>query len=199
MSEVERGAGEIREVIAALALAEGDAEAAIAELAPTLTGSAHIHHPVVTVRSLIIDALARDALGERAEVEDSIERALDLAEPDTLILPFAHIPCRELIERHPRHRTRHGALIALILDVLAGRSRAPEGAPAAPILEPLTDGELRVLRYLPTNLSAAAIGSEIYLSIHTVRTHMRHIYTKLDAHNRAEAITRARELGLLGH
>ncbi|MBV8987975.1 MAG: response regulator transcription factor, partial [Solirubrobacterales bacterium] len=40
---------------------------------------------------------------------------------------------------------------------------------------------------------------EIYLSIHTVRTHMRHIYTKLDAHNRADAITRARELGLLGH
>ncbi|MBV8991471.1 MAG: response regulator transcription factor, partial [Solirubrobacterales bacterium] len=112
--------------------------------------------------------------------------------------PFAHIPCRELIERHPRHRTRHGALIALILDVLSGQSPTPRAARAAPALEPLSDAELRVLRYLPTNLPASAIAAETYVSVHTVKTHMRHIYAKVDAHSRAEAVARARELGLLG-
>ncbi|MBV8954124.1 MAG: hypothetical protein JO179_08290, partial [Solirubrobacterales bacterium] len=198
MSEAERGAGEIREVIAALALAEGDAEAAVAALAPTLSGDADVHHRVVVVRSLILEALARDRLGEKAAVEDALERALDMAETDTLILPFAHTPSRELLERHPRHRTAHGALITLILDVLSGQSPAPRAAPAAPALEPLSDAELRVLRYLPTNLPASAIAAETYVSVHTVKTHMRHIYAKVDAHSRAEAVARARELGLLG-
>ncbi|MGZ4435798.1 MAG: response regulator transcription factor, partial [Trebonia sp.] len=55
----------------------------------------------------------------------------------------------------------------------------------------------RVLRYLPSNLSALEIGHELYLSFHTVKTHMRNIYAKLGVHRRAEAVERARELGLL--
>ena len=54
-----------------------------------------------------------------------------------------------------------------------------------------------MLRYLPSNLSAPEIGSELYLSVHTVKTHIRHIYAKLGVHGRAEAVERARELGLL--
>jgi LuxR family transcriptional regulator, maltose regulon positive regulatory protein len=54
-----------------------------------------------------------------------------------------------------------------------------------------------VLRYLPTNLSAPEIAGELYLSVNTVRTHMRHIYEKLGAHSRTEAVERARALGLL--
>ncbi len=64
--------------------------------------------------------------------------------------------------------------------------------------EPLTESELRVLRYLPSNLSAPEIAAELFLSTSTVKTHMRHIYEKLDAHRRTEAVDRARELGLLG-
>jgi LuxR family maltose regulon positive regulatory protein len=55
-----------------------------------------------------------------------------------------------------------------------------------------------VLRYLPSNLSAREIAAELYVSTSTVKTHMRHIYEKLDAHRRTEAVDRARELGLLG-
>jgi LuxR family maltose regulon positive regulatory protein len=58
---------------------------------------------------------------------------------------------------------------------------------------------LRVLRFLPTNLTAAEIASEIYVSVNTVKTHMRNIYIKLDAHSRGEAVEYARELGLLSH
>ena len=81
-----------------------------------------------------------------------------------------------------------------ILDLLSGRKPAPD---AKPLQEPLSDSELRVLRYLPTNLQAREIGAELFVSVNTIRTHMRHLYAKLDVHTRADAVERARELGLL--
>jgi LuxR family maltose regulon positive regulatory protein len=54
-----------------------------------------------------------------------------------------------------------------------------------------------VLRYLPSQLSAPEIASELYVSVNTVRTHMRHIYAKVGAHSRTETVDRARDLGLL--
>jgi LuxR family maltose regulon positive regulatory protein len=66
------------------------------------------------------------------------------------------------------------------------------------LAEPLSESELRVLRFLPGNLSAPEIAGQLYVSTSTVKTHMRHIYEKLDAHRRAEAVDRARALGLLG-
>ena len=105
-------------------------------------------------------------------------------------------PSRELLERHPRHRTAHATLISTILDTLAGRA-APRRGPAAPLRDELSDAELRVVRYLPSNLTASEIASELFVSANTVRTHMRHIYAKLDAHSRSEAVARARELGLV--
>jgi LuxR family transcriptional regulator, maltose regulon positive regulatory protein len=65
------------------------------------------------------------------------------------------------------------------------------------LAEPLSQSEMRVLRYLPTNLSAGEIARELSVSVTTIRTHMRHLFTKLDAHRRTEAVTRARALGLL--
>ena len=61
----------------------------------------------------------------------------------------------------------------------------------------LTQSEARVLRYLPTHLSVREIAAELYLSMNTVRTHQRHLYDKLGAHNRTQAVDRARALGLL--
>ena len=65
------------------------------------------------------------------------------------------------------------------------------------LTEPLSQGEIRVLRYMPTNLSAPEIARELSLSVHTVRTHIRHLFVKLGAHGRTEAVARARALGLL--
>jgi LuxR family maltose regulon positive regulatory protein len=64
-------------------------------------------------------------------------------------------------------------------------------------VEPLSRSEIRVLRYLPTNLSAPEIARELSLSVTTVRTHTRHLFGKLGAHGRTEAVARARALGLL--
>jgi LuxR family transcriptional regulator, maltose regulon positive regulatory protein len=72
---------------------------------------------------------------------------------------------------------------------------APLPAPAS--AESLTHGETRVLHYLPTNLSAREIAGELYLSVNTVKTHQRHLYAKLGASSRTEAVERARALGLL--
>ena len=65
------------------------------------------------------------------------------------------------------------------------------------ITDPITDGEARVLYYLPTTLSAPEIADELSASVNTVRTHLRHIYAKLGAHRRNEVVHRARALGLL--
>ncbi|HTT54956.1 MAG TPA: LuxR C-terminal-related transcriptional regulator, partial [Streptosporangiaceae bacterium] len=94
-----------------------------------------------------------------------------------------------------RHRTSHAALIADVLSLLAGNRSAPPAGP--PPLEALSDSEIRVLRYLPTNLSMRQISSELYVSHNTVRTHITHLYGKLGTHTRAEAVARARALGLL--
>ena len=145
----------------------------------------------------MLDALARDQLGDRVTAEHDVEGALDVAEPDSLVFPLI-TPARDLLARHPRHRTAHAALLASVLDVLAGSSLRPAAAYADGRPEPLTESELRVLRYLPSNLSAPEIAVELFLSTSTVKTHMRHIYEKLDAHRRTEAVDRARELGLLG-
>ena len=198
LGEPERDRPEMREVRARLALASGDPAAAVAVLAPTVRQAAAVDRVPVLVRLLVLEAVAREALGEPRAAQDAVERALDLAERDTLVLPFLHTPSRRLLEHHPRHRTAHGGFIAEILDVLAGRSPAPERGPAAPLLEELSDTELRVLRYLPTNLTAAAIAAQMYLSVNTVKTHIRRIYAKLGAHNRTEAVERGRQLGLVG-
>jgi LuxR family transcriptional regulator, maltose regulon positive regulatory protein len=69
--------------------------------------------------------------------------------------------------------------------------------PRPTLYEPLTHSETRVLRYLPTNLPAPEIADNLCLSVNTVRTHVRHLYGKLAAHSRIEAVERARALGLL--
>jgi LuxR family transcriptional regulator, maltose regulon positive regulatory protein len=113
-----------------------------------------------------------------------------------MILPFLLHPAPGLLERHARHRTAHASLIAEIRSLLAGNKPAPHDGEQPP-LEPLSDSKIRVLRYLPTNLSTREIANELYVSPSTIKTHMHHLYAKLGTHHRGEAVTRARALGLL--
>ena len=197
IGEEERDRAGMRITAAAIYLAEGCPEQVIDVLAPVVEGSAKALHPLwPTIEALLYEAAARDQLGDPRAAEASVEWALELAEPEGVILPFILAPVQGLLERHPRHRTAHATLLSAILDVLAGTSPQPRGA-AAPLLEELSDAELRVLRYLPGNLTASEIAAELCVSRNTTRTHLRHIYAKLDAHTRTEAVARARQLGLL--
>jgi LuxR family maltose regulon positive regulatory protein len=195
-SAEDSGASEMRITDAVVCLAEDDAERAVEALAPVIEGSApSLHRPSAIAEAAVFDAVARDALGDIRAAEDSLERALDLAESDGIILPFALAPVASLLERHPRHKTSHSTLLSEITDLLSG-SWTPQGEPE-PLREELSEAELRVVRYLPSNLKAPEIAAELVVSPNTVRTHMRHIYSKLDAHSRKEAVDRARELGLI--
>ena len=197
LSPDQRNRAAMRIALAAMELEQDDPEGATETLAPVLDGSAPaLSQRWARVEALLLYAAARDRLGDVRAAEDSLEAALDLAEPEGLVLPFLLWPSRELLERHPRHRTAHATLISTILDTLAGHA-APQRGPAAPLRDELSEAELRVVRYLPSNLTASEMASELVVSTNTVRTHMRHIYAKLDAHSRSEAVARARELGLV--
>jgi LuxR family maltose regulon positive regulatory protein len=194
----ERASAEMRTLLASLRLAQHDAQAAKAALMPILDGSVPEVPARWMVTALLTMAIAHDALGDQDAAGNALERALDLAGPDRMILPFLRYPVSGLLERHARQATAHATLIAEILSLLAGSSRpaAPSGEPRR-LREPLSRAEARVLRYLPTSLSVPEIAGQLYLSVNTVRTHMRHIYDKLDAHRRHEAVDQARVLGLL--
>ena len=196
LGEPDRERGETRTALAALRLAQDDPHAAIATLAPVLDGSVPLIRQTWLVGAFLLEAIARDALGEPAAAERALESALDLAEPEGLQLFFLLQPAPGLLERHARHRTAHPSLIAEILDLLAGKRPAPPTGPHPP-LKPLSESEIRVLRYLPTNLSTPEIANELHVSRNTVRTHMSHLYAKLGTHRRTEAVERARALGLL--
>jgi LuxR family maltose regulon positive regulatory protein len=206
LADQDRDAGVMRISLATLRLAQDNTHEALAALAPVLDGSAPVPFldgsapvawPSRLAQPFLLEAIARDSLGDDDAAGRALERALDCAEPDGALLWFLLHPVPGLLERHARHRTSHAALTAEILSLLAGRTPAPPNAGPRPPLEPLSKSELRVLRYLPTNLSGPEIAGELYVSVNTVRTHMRHLYAKLGTHRRTDTVARARALGLL--
>jgi LuxR family maltose regulon positive regulatory protein len=197
LGERDRGRGEMRIAAAVLQLARDDPPAATVALAPLLDGSVRVGWRSWLVEAFLLEAIARDALGDPASAGAALERALDLAEPDGALLWFLLHPAPGLLERQARQRTAHAALVAEIGDLFAGNTPPPPLAGLRSPLEPLTSSEIRVLRYLPTYLSAPEIAAELSVSTSTVKTHMRNLYAKLGAHRRAEAVKRARVLDLL--
>jgi LuxR family maltose regulon positive regulatory protein len=201
LDDDDRRQAESRLAVAALRIAEGAPAEAIEALVDLGSGGVSVLRVGTLIQAHLLEAAAHDELGHRGEAESLIERALDLAEPDGLILPFLVTPAPrllELLERHPRHRTAHGGLLSDLIAVLRGSAPARQASRPQALAEELSGSELRVLRYLPSNLSASEIAAELYLSTSTVKTHMRHLYEKLGAHRRTEAVDRARALGLLG-
>jgi LuxR family maltose regulon positive regulatory protein len=189
--------GEIRNARAVICLAEGDPAGALGTLHNVLDGTAPVQGDVTVMEAHLLAGLAHRELGDQRAANQAAERALALAEADRLILPFAMTGSAGLLEALPRHETAHAALLADILDVLHGASPASSGQSRLPPAEELSPGELRVLRYLPTNLSRPEIAGELSVSPNTVNAHIRSIYAKLGVRDRSSAVQRARELRLL--
>ena len=189
--------GEILNARAVICLAEGDAAGALGAVAGVLDGTAPVQGDVTVMEAHLLAGLAHRELGDQRAANQAAERALALAESDRLILPFAMTGSAELLEALPRHETAHAALLADILDVLHGGSPAAKDRSSSPPAEDLSPGELRVLRYLPTNLSRPEIAGELSVSPNTVSAHIRSIYAKLQVRDRSSAVQRARELRLL--
>ncbi|MEN3356323.1 MAG: LuxR family transcriptional regulator, maltose regulon positive regulatory protein, partial [Mycobacteriales bacterium] len=187
--------GEIRNAAAVICLAEQDPAGARRELRPVLDGSAASSPDLTLVEAHLLDALACRDLGDGRAARAAVERGLHLAEPDRLILPFVTTGAWELLTALPPRGTSHAALVADILDTVHGGGPGHAAAPAP--AEQLSSSELRVLRYLPTNLTRPEIAGQLSVSVNTVNTHIRRIYTKLGATDRASAVQRGRELRLL--
>ena len=197
LDDEQASAGEIGNAHATVCLAEGDPAGALGALRDVLDGTAPVIGSVTVVEAQLLAGLAYRALGDQRAANQSAERALALAEADRLMLPFAMTGSRELLEALPRHQTAHAALLTDILDLLNGSSASAGDQHPTPGAEELSPGELRVLRYLPTNLSRPQIATELSVSVNTVSTHIRSIYAKLGADDRSAAVHRARELRLL--
>jgi len=180
-----------------ICLAEGNPSGALGALQDVLDGTAPVIGDVTVVEAYLLAALAHRELGDQRAANRATEHALGLAEPDRLVLPFAMTGAGELLNALPRHETAHAALLTDILDVLHGSSPAAKDQSPRPQTEELSPSELRVLRYLPTNLSRPEIASELSVSVNTVNTHVRNIYAKLQARDRSSAVQRARDLRLL--
>ena len=186
--------GEIRNAAAAVRLAEQDPAGARRELESVLDGTAPVHSYLTRIEAYLLDALAYRDLGDERASRGATEQALILAEADRLVLPFAMTGGWELLEALPSQGTRRAALVADILDAIRGE--APARA-ARESTEELSASELRVLRYLPTNLTRPEIAAELSVSINTISSHIRRIYAKLGAADRSSAVQRGRELRLL--
>jgi LuxR family transcriptional regulator, maltose regulon positive regulatory protein len=192
-----RAAPMMRVVLAELRLTQNDPEGASAAVAPIVDGTLAVPAPIFEILALLLEAIARDALRDAGAASRALERALEVAEPGGLLYPFLLHPAPDLLERQSRLGSTHAALIAEILNLLSGHTPAARPEDAEPLQEALSETELRVLRYLPTNLRGPEIASELFVSLNTIRAHLRNIYAKLGVHSRADAVKRARELGLL--
>ncbi len=150
----------------------------------------------------MLQALAHDARGQRRQALESLAQALVQApEPDGYARLFLDegAPMTELLRDaeqndvsrdHARRLLSGGA-------APAAETHGSQQHPAQPSAEPLSDRELQVLRLLDSELTGPQIARELFVSHNTLRTHTRHIFTKLAVTSRRAAVRRARELGLM--
>ena len=168
------------------------------ELAPVRDGSVPRAHLLWAAAALLLEAIAQEAPGDPDASAAALERDLGRTEPDHVLFPAVIRVALGLLERRAGHDPAEAALAAELASLLGEvkRTAPPPAQPAWPG-EPLTESETRMLRYLPTHMGAPEIAAELFLSANTVKTHLRHLYRKLGAHSRQEAVQRARTIGLL--
>jgi LuxR family maltose regulon positive regulatory protein len=148
--------------------------------------------------ALLLEVIADDAPGDLVASAPAVGRDLGLAEPDRVLFPALIRVALGLLEPRAGPGSTEAALVSELGGLLGEVTRpAPTSAVPPWPGEPLTRSETRVLRYLPTHLGAPEIAAELFLSANTVKTHLRHLYRKLGAHSRREAVQRARAIGLL--
>jgi LuxR family maltose regulon positive regulatory protein len=178
-------------------IAQGRPVEALAVLSPLLPVTEAGGWTMFVIEALVLMSLAFQALSDAPRAMRSLERALSLAEPGGFVRLF--------VDR--------GASMAMLLRQAASRGMAPDyvrklieafavdqGLPPTStptLVEPLSKREAEVLRLLATDLTSAEMAQELILSVHTVRSHIKNIYSKLNVHSRYEALARAEELNLL--
>ncbi len=207
------GKYELPLIWARVLLAQGDPSAALAVLRPLRQQMEAKGLADERFKTMILQAVALRANGEKDKAVQLLGEALALAEPGGFIrifvdegAPMAHLLSEAAAEGiMPDYA---GKLLAVFRaeerPVLAGRQSSPGKSEdksyhptAIPLCEPLSQRELKVLHLIAQGLSNREIGERLFLALDTVKGHNRRIFDKLQVQSRTEAIARARELGLL--
>jgi LuxR family transcriptional regulator, maltose regulon positive regulatory protein len=182
-------------------LASGDHQAARRALDSVAEGSGEVSQHGLA--GWLVDARLSYGTGDDARGRRSLERALRLAEPEQIKLPFAmeRTWIRRALHGDPglarSYRAQLGPGPASPEAALAPGGHPQQGRTVPPVIERLSEREREVLIHLSGMLSTAEIATEMYLSVNTVKTHLRSIYRKLSVAHRSEAVRRARQLGLI--
>jgi LuxR family maltose regulon positive regulatory protein len=185
---------------ARLRIAAG-ADGVVAGVPPPVDTSPDVP-PIVAVENGIVRASSALAAGAVPRAVSELAHALELAAPETLRWPFldAPPPARRLLRMHLELKAR-GAWLSP--SAAAPRPRpATGGEPPSrpqptPLIQELSEREREVLVHLSEMLSTAEIAATMFISVNTVRTHIRSILRKLSATRRNQAVRRARELGII--
>jgi LuxR family maltose regulon positive regulatory protein len=190
-------------VFARLLIAQNQAGDALALLEPQIRRSERQQRPDLLLESLVLKALALQQQGDVPQALLALERAIALGEQEGYARIF--LDEGEPMARLLRHAASQGIMpeyaskLVAAFDVsqVPGARRQPAHPPPQPLIDPLSERELEVLRLLSAGLSNPDIAQELYIATSTVRSHLKSIYSKLNVHKRWDAVQRAEELGLL--
>jgi LuxR family maltose regulon positive regulatory protein len=172
-----------------LELADGDAVAARRSLGRWDRPGTLREVIAFNIRSCAIASQA----GARSQAALLLDRALELAEPEGLRAPFLE---QAEVQRMLRREVLRGSQ-GFARSIISSSLKRDDAACAEQLQAPLTEREREVLDYLPTRLSNSEIASTLFVSTNTVKTHLRHLYIKLDVADRDDAVEKAAQLGLL--
>jgi LuxR family maltose regulon positive regulatory protein len=192
-------------VWARLLIAQGRPDQALRLLARLLAAAEEYGRTGRAIEIRALQALAHQACGDAEQALATLEQALSLAEPGGYVRTFVDegAPMAELLRSFRVRRCAVSAgYVDTLLDTFGPTSEIeavpePEPGPRRLPLEALTGREMEVLRLLNSELSGPEIAQALYVSVNTIKTHTKHIYDKLGAHSRHEAVERAHELGLI--
>jgi len=186
-------------MLARIRLAQGQPAAALALLDPLLPKVQAMGRMNLVIETQALRALAFEALGQTEAALSTLVQALSLAEPEGYVRIFTGEgeSMQDLLgvvkPDDPRLRAYRQKLLAAYGEPAGMHPPSPPHLPAD-----LSNRELEVLRLLVrTSLTIEEIAAELYVTAHTVRSHVKSIYSKLDVHSRLEAIERTTELGIL--
>jgi LuxR family maltose regulon positive regulatory protein len=205
-------------VLSRLLVLQGKPEYALGVLDRLLPVAERQQRPSLMIEIHLLKALASDKCGHRDQAMVSLEQGLKLAEPEGYTRPFVDMgePLRLLIadfgvwigrQQRGEIGARAYAYAEKLLSVLEGGPPLPHEMSFSEIenpkskienlLEPLSEREMDVLRSLESSLSTTEIADTLFVSVHTVRSHLKNIYSKLGVHSRYEAVAKAKDIAIL--
>ena len=149
-----------------------------------------LFRPLINVR--ILEAFCAERAGKRVSAADFLSSALRLAAPEGYLRAFLEEGAA-VMSLLPRV---HHVEPEFVRAVLEQGHRPPDRVGSQPLIEPLSERELEVLRLIAEGLTNRGIAARLFLSLPTIKWHTGHIYGKLGVNSRTAAVAKARALGL---